>query len=159
MYPIYTNPHTQRYRTPKHGNLGSIMYRHQSTRDLPDTPDDAVFYIDGSLPRKLFDSCNEGLGLVKRLAPLWRGLRFAPDVKTLVISDETDTSITGGAVFVSEARVDECRRTCMRITRARKKSEISAQLHWPNNKMWNWKETRSGFMRLSNARRFRYTKS
>ncbi|WP_017902994.1 Shedu immune nuclease family protein [Pseudomonas asplenii] len=130
MYPVYTNPHTQRYRSNKHGNVGCIMYSHQSTRDLPDTPDDAVLYIDISLPRKLFESCNEGLGLVKHLTPLWRGLRFAPGIKTLVISDESDTSITDGAVFVSEARVDECRRTCMRITRARKKSEMSAQLHW-----------------------------
>ncbi|RJX74831.1 Shedu immune nuclease family protein [Pseudomonas sp. LS-2] len=130
MYPIYTNPHTQRYRSPKNGNVGCIMYSHQAARDLPDTPEDAVFYIDVSLPRKLFDSCDEGLGLVKQLTPLWRGLRFAPEVKTLVISDDSDTSISGGAVFVSEARVDECRRTCMRITRARKKNEMSAQLHW-----------------------------
>lgn len=130
MYPIYTNPHTQRYRSPKHGNLGCIMYSHESTRDLPDTPDDAVFYIDVSLPRKLFDSCDEGLGLVKQLTPLWRSLRFDPGLKTLVISDDSDTSITDDVVFVSEARVDECRRTCMRITRARKKSETSAQLHW-----------------------------
>lgn len=130
MYPIYTNPHTQRYRSPKNGNVGCILYSHQSTRDFPDTPDDAVLYINVSLPRKLFDSCDEGLGLVKQLTPLWRGLRFAPGLKTLVISDDIDTSITDDIVFVSEARVDECRRTCMRITRARKKSETSAQLHW-----------------------------
>lgn len=130
MYPIYTNPHTQRYRSPKNGNVGCILYSHQSKRDFPDTPDDAVLYIDVSLPRKLFDSCDEGLGLVKQLTPLWRGLRFAPGLKTLVISDDSDTSITDDIVFVSEARVDECRRTCMRITRARKKSETSAQLHW-----------------------------
>lgn len=130
MYPIYTNPHTQRYRSPKNGNVGCILYSHQPTRDLPDTPEDAVLYIDVSLPRKLFDPCEEGLGLVKQLTPLWRGLRFAPSLKTLVISDDGDTSITDDVVFVSEARVDECRRTCMRITRARKKSETSAQMHW-----------------------------
>lgn len=130
MYPIYTSPHTQRYRSPKNGTVGCIMYSHHSTHDLPQTPEDAVLYIDVSLPRKLFDSCDEGLGLVKQLTPLWRGLRFAPGLKTLVISDDSDTSITDDIVFVSEAMVDECRRTCMRITRARKKSETSAQLHW-----------------------------
>ena len=130
MYPIYTNPHTQRYRSPKHGNVSCIMYSHQMKRELPDTPYDAALYIDLSLSRKLFDSCGDGLGLVKQLTPLWRGLRFAPGIKTLVISDESDTSITNEAVFVSAARVDECRRACMRITRARKKSEILAQLHW-----------------------------
>lgn len=130
MYPIYTNPHTQRYRSPKHGNVNCIMYSHQSKRELPDTPDDAALYIDLSLPRKLFDSCGNGLGMVKQLSPLWRALRFAPDLKTLVISDDSDTSITEDVVFVSEARVDECRRTCMRITNARRKSETSAQLHW-----------------------------
>lgn len=67
---------------------------------------------------------------MKQLTPLWRGLRFASGIKTTVISDDSDTSITNEAVFVSAARVDECRRTCMRITRARKKSEILAQLHW-----------------------------
>lgn len=130
MYPIYTNPHTQRYRSPKHGNVSCIRYSHQLKRELPDTPDDALHYIDLSLPRKLFESCGEGLGLVRQLTPLWRGLRFAPGIKTLVITDGSEISSTESAVFVSAAQVDECRRACMRITRARKKNEMSAQLHW-----------------------------
>lgn len=50
MYPIYTNPHTQRYRSTKHGNVSCIIYSHQIKRELPNTPDDAALYIDLSLP-------------------------------------------------------------------------------------------------------------
>lgn len=130
MYPIYTNPHTQRYRDPKHGNVRCILYETKTSRTLPDTPDDAMLFIDLSLPRKLFNSCYEGLGLVKHLTPLWRGLRLAPHVQAIAISSEIDAPEIDGTVFLREALVDECRRACMRITRARRKSENSAQLHW-----------------------------
>ncbi len=130
MYPIYTNPHTQRYRSPKHGNVRCIVYETSLVHDVPDTPDAAQLHIDLNLPGKLFNSCDEGLGLVKQLAPLWRGLRLAPLVHTLVICADGHTSEKDGAVFVREIEVDQCRRACMRISRAKRKSEISAQFHW-----------------------------
>ncbi|WNZ81608.1 Shedu immune nuclease family protein [Pseudomonas sp. P108] len=136
MYPIYTNPHTQRYRDPKHGNVRCILYETKTSRTLPDTPDDAMLFIDLSLPRKLFNSCYEGLGLVKQLTPLWRGLRLAPHVQAIAISSEIDAPEIDGTVFLREALVDECRRACMRITRARRKSENSAQLHWVMSKVF-----------------------
>lgn len=130
MYPIYTNPHTQRYRSPKHGNVKCIVYETDLVHDVPDNPDAAQLHIDLYLPGKLFNSCDEGLGLVKQLAPLWRGLRLVPLVHTLVICADGDTSEKDGTVFVREIEVDQCRRACMRISRAKRKSEISAQFHW-----------------------------
>jgi hypothetical protein len=130
MYPIYTNPHTQRYRSPKHGNVKCIVYETSQVHHVPDNPDDAQLHIDLNLPGKLFNSCDEGLGLVKQLAALWRGLRLIPRAHTLVICADGDTSEEEGTVFVREAEVDQCRRACMRISRAKRKSEISAQLHW-----------------------------
>ncbi|MCO7055672.1 Shedu immune nuclease family protein [Pseudomonas juntendi] len=130
MYPIYTNPHTQRYRSPRHGNVACIIYETRLVHDVPDNAEDALLHIDLNLPGKLFNSCDEGLGLVKQLAPLWRGLRLIPHAHTLVICSDGGTSEEGGAVFVREAEVDQCRRACMRISRAKRRSETSAQLHW-----------------------------
>ena len=130
MYPIYTNPHTQRYRSPKHGNVTCIVYEMSQDYDVPDNPDAALLHIDLNLPGKLFNTCDEGLGLVKHLAPLWRGLRLLPRAHTLVICADGATSEVEGTVFVREVEVDQCRRACMRISRAKRKSELSAQLHW-----------------------------
>lgn len=130
MYPIYTNPHTQRYRTPKHGNVKCIIYETSQVDDVPDNPDSAQLHIELNLPDKLFDSCDEGLGLVRQLAPLWRGLRLVPHAHTLIITANADTSDTEGVVCLPESAVDQCRKACMRISRAKRKSEISTQLHW-----------------------------
>ncbi|WP_282361041.1 hypothetical protein [Pseudomonas sp. PS01300] len=130
MYPIYTKPHTQRYRTPKHGNVKCIIYETSQVDDVPDNPDSAQLHIELNLPDKLFDSCDEGLGLVRQLAPLWRGLRLVPHAHTLIITANADTSETEGVVFLPESAVDQCRKACMRISRAKRKSETSTQLHW-----------------------------
>lgn len=130
MYPIYTNPHTQRYRSPQHGSLRCIRYETKASQAVPDTPEGVQLHIDLHLPDKLFNSVEWGLGLVKQLAPLWRGLRLVPNAHTLMISADLETSEVDGTVTVREAEVDECRRACMKITRARRRSEISDQLHW-----------------------------
>ena len=100
MYPIYTNPHTQRYRTPKHGNVKCIIYETSQVYDVPDNPDSAQLHIELNLPDKLFDSCDEGLGLVRQLAPLCRGLRLVPHAHTLIITANADTSETEGVVRI-----------------------------------------------------------
>ncbi|MBJ2290572.1 DUF4263 domain-containing protein [Pseudomonas sp. MF5691] len=130
MYPIYTNPHTQRYRSPRHGNIKCIAYETSNVHDVPDNHDGAQLHVDLYLPGKLFNPCDEGLGLVKQLAPLWRSLRLVPQAHTLVICADGDTFEEAGTVFVREAQIDECRRACTRISRAKRKSEISAQFHW-----------------------------
>ncbi|MFJ2452604.1 hypothetical protein ACIOWK_12950 [Pseudomonas protegens] len=44
MYPIYTNPHTQRYRSPRHGNVQCIIYEASHVHDVPDNTDDALLH-------------------------------------------------------------------------------------------------------------------
>ena len=134
-YPIYTNPHTLRYRDSKHGGVTCICHETR-TNDAPPTDIDGVLlHIARELDGKLYESCESGLGLVRQLSPFWSCLRMLPDIHTLLIVRQGSPSWVEGTVTIAESDLDEFRRTFLRITRVRRKNELLVKKNWVVNKL------------------------
>jgi len=119
MYPIYTNPHTQRYLKPKHGRFHTLVYKDDVGYDLPENEEDARQEIDSRLAWRLFrDDCRYGLGLDEGLEPLWRNLGLLSDVDTLVVRKRGASEVVDRTVFLSQDEVNRFRLAFGRITRS-----------------------------------------
>lgn len=118
MYPVYTNPCTQRYLKPKHGRFKTLVYQDDANDPLPETEEEARYEIDRRQAWRLFrDDCRYGLGLDEKLDPLWRSLSSLPKVDTIVVRKKGAAQISDNAVFVSERELNEFRLSFGRITR------------------------------------------
>lgn len=118
MYPVYTNPHTQRYLKPKHGRFNTLVYKDDVGDDLPDSEEDAKQEIDRRLAWRLFrDDCRYGLGLDEELEPLWRNLGLLSDVDTLVVRKRGHSEVVETTVFLNQDEVNRLRLAFGRITR------------------------------------------
>ena len=70
LYPIYTNPYTKRYLTPRHGKFSSLLFSDNAPHFAPATEEAARSQLEWRLPAKLFsgeDDCY-GLGPVNTTA-------------------------------------------------------------------------------------------
>lgn len=91
-YPIFTNPHAQRYLKPKHGCFHTLVYEDDGDESLPDNAEDAMEEIDRRQAWRIFrDNCQFGLGLDKALEPVWRGLASLGSVDTLICQSASKT--------------------------------------------------------------------
>ncbi|WP_223460369.1 Shedu immune nuclease family protein [Pseudomonas sp. A-R-26] len=128
-YPVFTNPHAQRYLTRRHGRIKTIVYEMKYALDLPETTDAALTLLDLFLTSRIWNSSNFGLGLVKDLETICAGLMRLPDVDTLVVTHDDQLRIDHNCARIPEQHLDELRRTFDRTNR-RLKERIRAAKHW-----------------------------
>lgn len=118
MYPVYTNPHTQRYLKPKHGCFNTLIYLDYAGSSLPESAEDARHQIDLRQAWRIFrDDCRYGLGLEEDLEPLWRNLALLGGVDTIVVQKRGASEVIGNKVFLNLDEIDHFRLAFGRIYR------------------------------------------
>jgi Domain of unknown function (DUF4263) len=124
MYPIHTNPHAQRYLSPRHGRFLTLIYEDsQEEEPLPDNAEDATRQIEFRLPHLLFnDACRLGLGLNKDLAAFWQKLLSLQNVNTIAVSVQKPTQIINNVACVNRGDLDLLRRGFNRVQRRRREA-------------------------------------
>lgn len=117
-YPVYTNPHAQRYLKPKHGRFHTLVYEDDGDESLPDSAEDAMYEIDRRQAWRIFrDNCQYGLGLDKELEPVWRGLAALGSVDTLVVRKRGSSEVVGNTVVLNLDELHRFRLAFGRIAR------------------------------------------
>ncbi|QVX42030.1 DUF4263 domain-containing protein (plasmid) [Ralstonia solanacearum] len=118
MYPVFTNPHAQRYLDPRHGRFASLVLHDDDGGTLPESADEAVSTIEGRLPRLLFNDCAYGLGLDKDLDAVWLGLSEIRNVDVIGVRERGVTAIEGNVAWVAVDDLQALRRAFGRTVRA-----------------------------------------
>lgn len=116
-YPVFSNPHAQRYLKPRHGRFRTLTYEKYFGKSLPDNPASAISDIELSLPWRTFNPCNYGLGLTKELDEIWRGLSSFPQLNTIVLGRDDILRVDGNTVQIPEDELQAIRRAFERTTR------------------------------------------
>lgn len=126
-YPVFTNPHAQRYLSPKHGRLTSVIFHREEDKPLPETADAAVSEIDLALPWKCFSECTYGLGLSPDLDEVWRGLSGIPAITSIGITNAGMSTITESIAWITVSDLNRFRRSFERFKRLARELKISAR--------------------------------
>ncbi len=116
-YPVFANPHAQRYLSSRHGRFRTVIYEKSFGRDLPESAAAAVSHIELALPWRASNPCNYGLGLTKDLDEIWRGLLSFPKLNTLVVASDGALRVDGDTIRIPESEVDRIRRAFERTAR------------------------------------------
>lgn len=116
-YPVFTNPHAQRYLSARHGRFTTVVYERRISNTLPDSPDALVSDIELALPWRTSNSCTYGLGFIKELDEIWLGLSRFPNLNTLVVARNGEARIEGNTVRIPEEDIDQVRRAFSRTAR------------------------------------------
>ncbi|KWO42520.1 hypothetical protein WT97_02570 [Burkholderia sp. MSMB1459WGS] len=131
-YPVHTNPHAQRYLSPRHGRFATLVYQRVEDELLPDSADDAVALIESRQPWRVFNECIFGLGLKDELDTVWQSLAALPDVDIIVINDGI-TQVIDQAVWITEDDLDALRRAFDRAKRGqRERVKLAKKTHVRN---------------------------
>ncbi|KPG96272.1 Shedu immune nuclease family protein [Pseudomonas sp. RIT-PI-r] len=128
-YPVFTNPHAQRYLTRRHGRIKTIIYEMEYDQVLPETTDGALTLIDMFLTSRIWNNSNFGLGLIKDLETICTELMRLPDIDTLIVTHDDQLRIDRNCARISEKLLDELRRTFDKTGR-RLKERIRSAKHW-----------------------------
>ncbi|REG50877.1 uncharacterized protein DUF4263 [Paraburkholderia sp. BL6669N2] len=126
MYPVFSNPHAQRYLTPKHHPFQYVEYRDGNGHDIPSTADDAIAEVTSRLPWGVFKRPDEGFGFAKELEHVVRTVGRIVNTQALIVVSEGNSRLADGEVIVSEDDMDALRRAMNRIDR-RKRDGISRE--------------------------------
>jgi len=132
-YPVYTNPYTQRYLHPKHGQFVKVLLDRDSNEPLPKNPDEAVRDIGWTSFWGFFDDLSFGFGFNKNLDPLRYGLAALRGVDTIKLSRSNDLGIDGQILTIPSDLVDKFRRTFERNRRLGRKEVRSANSQLVHN--------------------------
>ncbi|MFY3093560.1 Shedu immune nuclease family protein [Achromobacter xylosoxidans] len=116
-YPVFTNPHAQRYLSTRHGRFATVVYERRVVNTLPDSPDALVSDIELALPWRSSNPCTYGLGFIKELDEVWLGLSRFPNLNTLVVARDGEARIDGNTVRIPEEDIDQIRRAFSREAR------------------------------------------
>lgn len=115
MHPIYTNPHANRYLSPKNGLFQTVIYEHRSEHDLPEDAEEAVLQLESRLPGSIFDQPYFGLGLNKELDAVWRSLSQVKGAEVLLINQSRDLLREREIIVIGEQKLDALRRAFNRM--------------------------------------------
>ncbi|MEL3898578.1 hypothetical protein V2V21_31370 [Pseudomonas aeruginosa] len=116
-YPVFTNPHAQRYLASRHGPFRTVIYESSYGRDLPDSAASAAYYIELALPWRTSNPCTFGLGLTAELDEIWRGLSSFPNLNAIVVARAGTLQVDGNAVRIPEEELQRVRRAFERTKR------------------------------------------
>jgi len=127
MYPVFTNPHAQRYLRSRHGSLTSIVLVDAEGREPAQSADDAVGQIETAKPYRMFNDCHEGLGFISELDLFWKGIVASlPEVHTLVIDGGEAPALADGRLTVDEEDIAALRRRFVRVKRIARDRSLAA---------------------------------
>lgn len=133
-YPVFTNPHAQRYLSPKHGPLTSVIFHRKVDEPLPETADAAVTEIDLSLPWKCFSESTYGLGLVPELDEVWRSLSGIPAITAIGVTRSGTSTVTESIAWITVSDLHRFRRNFQRFKRlAREHVHVARRWDVRNN--------------------------
>ncbi|HBO5115154.1 Shedu immune nuclease family protein [Pseudomonas aeruginosa] len=116
-YPVFNNPHAQRYLRARHGRFSTVIYECSYGVVLPESAEDAVAHINIALPWRTSNRCSSGLGLIKELDEVWTGLSSIPKLDTLVLTRGGVLQVDGNVVRIPRDDIDKIRRAFDRTTR------------------------------------------
>ncbi|HFX1080052.1 TPA: Shedu immune nuclease family protein [Pseudomonas aeruginosa] len=116
-YPVFTNPHAQRYLASRHGPFRTVIYESSYGRELPDSAASAAYYIELALPWRTSNPCTFGLGLTAELDEIWRGLSSFPNLNAIVVVRAGTLQVDGNAVRIPEEELQRVRRAFERTKR------------------------------------------
>jgi len=120
LFPVHVNPYAQRYLSPRHGRIRTLVYIDDAQTGLPDDADAALEQISRRLPWKLFTDSEHELGLTKELDDVWRLLGSLRPSPTLVITKIGEPRMNGDEIVVNESDLDALRRAMNRIDRRKR---------------------------------------
>jgi hypothetical protein len=133
-YPVFTNPHAQRYLNPKHGRLTSVIFHREEDEPLPETADAAVSEIDLALPWKCFSVCTYGLGLSPDLDEVWRSLSGIPAITAIGVTNAAMSTITESIAWITVSDLNRFRRSFERFKRlSRERVQLARRWDVRNN--------------------------
>lgn len=132
-FPVYTNPHAQRYLTRRHGRIKTIIYEMDSHHVLPESEDAARMIIERHMQQPVWNDCSFGLGMTKDLDPIWTGLIRLPDIDTIVVTRDGTLEIDGYSARIPRQHLDEMRRLFNKANRKlRERMRLAKQWHVRN---------------------------
>ena len=116
-FPVFTNPHAQRYLSRRHGRIKTIIYELNAPSWWPDTVDAALLFIEQALGSKVWNSSFYGLGLVKELDSVTKSLMKIPGIDTIVVTLADEVVVEGSAAKFPERYLLDMRRQFDRLKR------------------------------------------
>lgn len=132
-YPVYTNPYTQRYLQPKHGQFDKLVLERDSSEGLPQSAEEAVRELSTAPHSQLFDDPADGFGFIKNLDPLRYGLAVLRNVDTIKLSFSGELQIDDGILTMPAALLDQFRRAFERNRRLGRQEVRLANTHLVRN--------------------------
>lgn len=116
-FPVFTNPHAQRYLSQRHGRIKTIVYELKAPCSLPSIVDEALMLIERAMHPPVWNSCGYGLGLVKELDPISTGLMRIPGIDTMVVTLSNEVTTEASSVKFPEHFLVDMRRLFERTKR------------------------------------------
>jgi hypothetical protein len=138
-FPIFTNPHAQRYLYNKNGKFSKIVYERKqlkNRRNIGNNISDIQDEIDRQLSGwNIFDDCRQGLGFNNNLRELWTSLSLIKDVDTIVIKLKPCISQHDNEIHLSLKEIDDIRRAFNRGNRNRNDRLRAAKRNYVKEKI------------------------
>ncbi|MGG2718536.1 Shedu immune nuclease family protein [Pseudomonas aeruginosa] len=116
-YPVFSNPYAQRYLSCRHGRFKTIAYELDVEHPLPGNVDEAKSHIETVSAFDLFNPCAFGLGLIKDLDEVWRGLAGFANLNAIVLTQSGGLQIDGDTVRIPVVHIESMRRAFNRTNR------------------------------------------
>lgn len=109
-FPVFTNPHAQRYLSRRHGRIKTIIYERSDSKLIPKTVEDAHWVIELAMGSKVWNSVFYGLGLVKELDSITTSLMRVPSIDTIVVTLSDEVVLEGSSAKFPERYLLDMRR-------------------------------------------------
>lgn len=109
-FPVFTNPHAQRYLSRRHGRIKTIIHERSDSSLMPKTVDEALWVIELAMDSKVWNSSFYGLGLVKELDSITTSLMRIPGIDTMVVTLSDEVVVDGSSAKFPERYLLDMRR-------------------------------------------------
>ena len=116
LWPRYSNPHAQRYLTPRHGSIKMVIVLHSREYPLPNDANEALVQLSSRLSASIYTVHDTGEAcLSDELSEVWRSLTGRVKVMTVAVEGEPRfEEAIGGHFTISASDLDVLRRTLNR---------------------------------------------